>query len=51
MGWNSTSWAHFPSIENNLSDTEMSNLLIIYVTVLCLQAKADIVSNKEKIGF
>lgn len=29
----------------------MSNLLIIYVTVLCLQAKANIVSNKVKKAF
>lgn len=32
--------------ENNLSVTGMSDLLIICVTVLCLQVKANIVCNK-----
>lgn len=36
------------SKENNLSVTKMSDLLIILVSVLCLQAKANIVSYKGK---
>lgn len=41
----------FSTIENKPSVTKMSDLLIIYVTGLCLQARTNIVSNKgEKKG-
>lgn len=36
--------------ENNLFGTKMSNFQIICVPALCLQAKANIVSNKEVKG-
>ena len=45
-GWNSFSCAQFCTKENKPSTRKMSDLLIIYVAVLCLQTMANIVNNK-----